>query len=113
MHSEREDDCQLCIDILQMMIEEFQEKGQTDLAKIFQLNKKWAQEHYDILQQFGRYPHRNKVLGRENTDEEDIYLRDVTSFGYTTNWEFMTKIFQISVHKPLQIFVNIAIFSAF
>jgi uncharacterized protein (DUF924 family) len=25
---------------------------------------------------FGRFPHRNKVLGRDNTEEEDVYLRD-------------------------------------
>jgi len=64
------------------MIDEFHVAGQNDLSNIFQLNKKWAQEHYDILSQYGRYPHRNKVLGRENTEEEDLYLRDANSFGY-------------------------------
>ena len=81
MHSESVEDCQLCIDILQKMIDEFQQSGHYDLARIFELNKKWGQEHYDILQQYGRYPHRNKVLGRENTDDEELYLRDANSFG--------------------------------
>jgi len=45
------------------------------------MNKRWCLEHLDILQSFGRYPHRNKVLGRENTEEEDLYLRDAASFG--------------------------------
>jgi uncharacterized protein (DUF924 family) len=27
-------------------------------------------DHLDTLEKFGRYPHRNKVLGRENTLEE-------------------------------------------
>ena len=50
MHSESVEDCQLCIDILQKMIEEFMTQGHNDLARIFQLNKKWAEEHHEILQ---------------------------------------------------------------
>ncbi len=33
-----------------------------------------AIKHYDIIAQFGRFPHRNNVLGRPNTPEEDIFL---------------------------------------
>lgn len=32
--------------------------------------------HKKIIDQFGRYPHRNKVLGRKNTLEEEKYLSD-------------------------------------
>ena len=35
---------------------------------------KYAKIHKDIIDQFGRYPHRNEVLGRENTPEETEYL---------------------------------------
>ena len=45
------------------------------------MNKKWALGHLEILQLYGRYPHRNKVLGRESTEEEEMYLRDAQSFG--------------------------------
>ena len=62
-------------------MDDLQQKGMKDLCKIFNLNKKWALEHLEILQQYGRYPHRNKVLGRENTEEEDLYLKDQDSFG--------------------------------
>ena len=31
-----------------------------------------AQQHYDVLGLWGRYPHRNEVLGRKSTDEEVI-----------------------------------------
>ena len=34
----------------------------------------FAELHRDIIEQFGRFPHRNKVLGRKNTPEEDEYL---------------------------------------
>jgi uncharacterized protein (DUF924 family) len=56
-------------------------KNNDDLIRIIEMNKRWCLEHLDILQSYGRYPHRNKVLGRENTEEEDLYLRDAASFG--------------------------------
>jgi len=42
----------------------------------------FAELHKDIIDQFGRFPHRNKLLGRENTPEEDEYLAgDGPDFG--------------------------------
>lgn len=35
----------------------------------------WAKEHADIIEQFGRFPHRNGVLGRTSTDEEFAFLK--------------------------------------
>jgi len=35
-----------------------------------------AKGHRDIVARFGRYPHRNEVLGRSSTPEELEYLRD-------------------------------------
>lgn len=37
---------------------------------------RWARHHYDIIQRFGRFPHRNAVLGRESTTEERAYLAE-------------------------------------
>ena len=37
---------------------------------------KYALNHLEIIERFGRFPHRNKVLGRENTPAEDAYLAD-------------------------------------
>ncbi len=34
----------------------------------------YAQKHYDVIEKYGRFPHRNVVLGRENTPAEDDYL---------------------------------------
>lgn len=34
----------------------------------------YAVRHYEVIERFGRFPHRNKVLGRENTPEEEEYL---------------------------------------
>ncbi|KQU99938.1 hypothetical protein ASD12_19500 [Mesorhizobium sp. Root102] len=35
---------------------------------------KYAVEHRDIIQNFGRFPHRNKMLGRETTPQEQTFL---------------------------------------
>ena len=35
---------------------------------------KYAIEHRDIIERFGRFPHRNRVLGRETTPEEQAFL---------------------------------------
>ena len=42
----------------------------------------FAELHKDIIDQFGRFPHRNKLLNRDNTSEEDEYLAtDSPDFG--------------------------------
>jgi uncharacterized protein (DUF924 family) len=35
---------------------------------------KWAELHADIIQRFGRFPHRNSVLGRDTTPDEQAFL---------------------------------------
>jgi uncharacterized protein (DUF924 family) len=37
---------------------------------------KWAQMHADIISRFGRFPHRNAMLGRATTAEEQAFLDD-------------------------------------
>ena len=34
----------------------------------------WAVKHLEIIQRFGRFPHRNAVLGRISTPEERLFL---------------------------------------
>lgn len=41
-----------------------------------------ARKHLEIVERFGRFPHRNKALGRETTDEERAWLEEGgESFG--------------------------------
>jgi uncharacterized protein (DUF924 family) len=40
-----------------------------------------AQQHRDIIQRFGRFPHRNAVLGRASSAEERAFIADSGSFG--------------------------------
>ncbi len=45
----------------------FAAAGDADLLK-------WAELHADIIRRFGRFPHRNAVLGRATTPEEQAFL---------------------------------------
>jgi uncharacterized protein (DUF924 family) len=35
----------------------------------------YAVKHYEIVERFGRFPHRNAILGRESTPQEVEFLR--------------------------------------
>ena len=35
----------------------------------------WAEKHAAIVRRFGRYPHRNEILGRDSTQEEIEFLK--------------------------------------
>jgi uncharacterized protein (DUF924 family) len=59
-HSEDIADQERCIAL-------FKAVGDTELLK-------WAELHADIIRRFGRFPHRNAVLGRETTAEERSFL---------------------------------------
>jgi uncharacterized protein (DUF924 family) len=36
---------------------------------------RWAVRHHEIIERFGRFPHRNETLGRESTPEEREFLQ--------------------------------------
>lgn len=59
-HSENLADQERCCEL-------FRATGDADLLK-------WAELHADIIRRFGRFPHRNAVLGRTTTPEEQAFL---------------------------------------
>lgn len=42
---------------------------------------RYAIEHRDIIQRFGRFPHRNRALGRKSTPEEEEFMKEHKGFG--------------------------------
>ena len=46
------------------------------LRETFMTVAQFAELHRDIVERFGRFPHRNKMLNRKNTAEENEYLGD-------------------------------------
>lgn len=45
-----------------------------DYPDVFSRFLLFAEEHRDIIERFGRFPHRNEILGRDSTPEELAYL---------------------------------------
>ncbi|MEZ5741605.1 MAG: DUF924 family protein [Burkholderiaceae bacterium] len=39
----------------------------------------WAWRHFEIIERFGRFPHRNAILGRPSTPEETAFLKEPNS----------------------------------
>jgi len=60
MHSEQLSDQLRCVEL-------FRAAGNTD-------NLKYAEDHAAIIRRFGRFPHRNRVLGRPMTTDEQAFL---------------------------------------
>jgi uncharacterized protein (DUF924 family) len=40
-----------------------------------------AKDHRDIIEKFGRFPHRNAALKRQSKPEEEMYLQGGKRFG--------------------------------
>jgi uncharacterized protein (DUF924 family) len=58
---------------------------QVRALKLFKSTKdqelvRWAKLHHDIIRRFGRFPHRNEILGRPSTPEEVAFL-EAGGFG--------------------------------
>ena len=77
-HSEDLEDQELCIRLLTALKRESPESKQ----QLINNYVSFAQQHKEIIEQFGRFPHRNAALNRTNTTDEAIYLEDEhASFG--------------------------------
>lgn len=70
MHSESLADQDECMRLFRAMADEASGAGKETL----ELNYDFAVRHRDIVARFGRFPHRNAVLGRESTPEEKAFL---------------------------------------
>ncbi len=71
MHSEMPDDQALSVELFRRLAEEGAENGQ--------VAAEFAERHKEIIDRFGRYPHRNHILGRDSTPEEIAFLEEPNS----------------------------------
>jgi uncharacterized protein (DUF924 family) len=60
MHSEELADQERCVALYRATNDEY--------------SLKYAEDHADIIRRFGRFPHRNPILGRATTAEEQAFL---------------------------------------
>ena len=56
-----------------LSIELFDSLGE---AKVFHFIQDAARRHLEIIERFGRFPHRNAALSRQSTEEEEHFLAD-------------------------------------
>ena len=61
---------ELSVSKQKQVMEEANENEKEKFAGFFD----FAVLHREVIEQFGRYPHRNSILGRQSTSEELIYL---------------------------------------
>jgi uncharacterized protein (DUF924 family) len=62
MHSEHLDDQIRCVEL-------FRKVGNTESLR-------YAEDHADIIRRFGRFPHRNHLLDRATTPQEQAFLNE-------------------------------------
>lgn len=48
----------------------------TETTQIYQLFLAYAYAHFRVIKEFGRFPQRNKILGRSSTDAELAFLKN-------------------------------------
>jgi uncharacterized protein (DUF924 family) len=65
-HSEHESDQDISLELFQNLVDHNPE---------LQTTLDYAHQHRDIIQRFGRFPHRNEILSRETTQAEADFLR--------------------------------------
>lgn len=69
MHSEDLDDQKRCVALFEAMKDDDP------------MSYEYAVKHMEVIEKFGRFPHRNEALGRESSDEELLYL-DLPGAGF-------------------------------
>ena len=73
MHSEALEDQQRCVDLFQAWHDELEDGP---LKENVANSLDYAVRHLVIVERFGRFPHRNEILGRESTAEEVEFLKE-------------------------------------
>ena len=70
MHAEDIDKQELAIRAYEQLVKDVPEK----YRKAFEANLEFARAHHHVIEQFGRFPELNEILGREATKEERDFL---------------------------------------
>ena len=73
-HSEDLKDHNLCERKLEDILKTVEKKGDEKAVDFTKMFMDFERKHKVILERFGRYPHRNRAMGRESTQEEKEYL---------------------------------------
>ena len=69
-HSEDLEDQDRCVELFRELAESIPEDERPTFLNFVD----YAQKHREVIARFGRFPHRNRILGRESTPEEETFL---------------------------------------
>jgi uncharacterized protein (DUF924 family) len=67
MHSEELEEQERCVALFEALAAE----SSTERESL-----DYAIRHRDVIARFGRFPHRNEILGRSSSDEEEAFLKE-------------------------------------
>ena len=76
-HSEKIADQHMAVGLFTFLRDE----SPKDIRNITGNTLRFAQQHRDIIARFGRFPHRNGVLGRTSDEAELAFIADSDGFG--------------------------------
>ncbi len=77
-HAEELEIQQLSLKSFENLLSESKEKCPQS-SDYYEYSLEYARRHYDIIKRFGRFPHRNAILGRKSTVEEKQFLKNPNS----------------------------------
>ena len=61
---------QECVRLFEELLVETEAAGYEEVSELLRMNVKYAVAHEQVVARWGRFPHRNAILGRESTPEE-------------------------------------------
>lgn len=73
MHSEELTDQQKCVELFEARAQSAEPGSR--VREMLERSVDFAKRHMAIIERFGRFPHRNAILGRESTEEELAFLQ--------------------------------------
>lgn len=77
-HNEDIEDQELAVKLFAKLADDF--KGTEDQERTINFLE-FAKKHKEVIEMFGRFPQRNKALGRENTQKEEQFMSNIPE-GY-------------------------------
>lgn len=73
MHSEDPEYQERCVELFKMLESEFNDNE--GIRSVISNSLDFAVRHKEVIDRFGRFPHRNEILGRKSTPEEIEFLK--------------------------------------
>lgn len=62
-------------------LRDLSDEGHDEWHEMLDSSDEWFNGHRNIVRQFSRFPHRNKVLGRTSTKDEEAFLAQSGGYG--------------------------------